>query len=172
VADARFWDPARAAREHLHSQGSVALKQCAGLADMLVSRDGTLSYEADGFVDPRGRPGLHLHVSGLLRLRCQRCLEPLDFALDSRRDIVLVEGGNEFEQGEDQDDTCDFIPLTARLDLWSLAEEEAILSLPLAPHHDQGRCSSAPAGGSGTPAEEQQPSAFAALAKLKSQGAQ
>ena len=172
LADARVWDPVRSAREHLRSQGSVALAQCAGLADILVTREGVLNYEVDGFVDPRGRAGLHLHVSGLLRLRCQRCLEPLDFALDSRRDLVLVEGASEFEQDEDEDDACDVIPLTARLDLWSLVEEEAILSLPLAPHHAQGLCSPASTSGSEAPVEEQQASAFAALAKLKSRGPQ
>jgi uncharacterized protein len=172
MTDARFWDPMRGAHERLRSQGDVALARCAGLADMLVGREGALHYEADGFVDPRGRPGLHLHVGGQLRLRCQRCLEPLDFVLDSGRDIVLVEGANEFEQDEDEDDACDFIPLTARLDLWSLAEEEAILSLPLAPHHEEGLCSPAAAAGSEAPAADQRPSAFAALAKLKDQGAQ
>jgi uncharacterized protein len=172
LADTRFWDPVRGAREQLRAQGAVALVQCAGLADMLASLEGVLSYEAEGFVDPRGRPGLHLHVAGRLRLLCQRCLAPLEFALDSRRDIVLVEGANEFEQGEDEDESCDFIPLAARLDLWSLAEEEAILSLPLAPHHEEGLCSPAAVGGGEPPAVEQAPSAFAALAKLKDRGAQ
>jgi uncharacterized metal-binding protein YceD (DUF177 family) len=62
--------------------------------------------------------------------------------------------------------------MTAKLDLWSLAEEEAMLSLPLAPHHEEGLCSPATAGGSEAPAAGQQPSAFAALAKLKGRGAQ
>jgi uncharacterized protein len=167
----RFWDPVRGAREQLRAEGDVPLERCAGLADLLVDRIGTLHYAAAGFMDPRGRPGLHLQVCGRLRLRCQRCLEPMDFALVGMRDLVLVEGASEFEQDEDEDEACDLIPLTAKLDLWALAEEEAILSLPLAPHHEEGLCGPAVAGGAG-PDAQREPSAFAALAKLKGRAAE
>jgi uncharacterized protein len=141
----------------------VPLSACEKLSDALLDREGSLGYSAEGFVDAKGRPGLHLAVRGMLHLRCQRCLERMELPIDSRRDIVLVAGGSEFEQGEDEDDATDFIPLTPRLDLWALAEEEAVLSLPLAPRHAQGGCQAAAASEKG----EKEPSPFAALVKLQ-----
>jgi uncharacterized protein len=48
------------------------------------------------------------------------------------------------------------------LDLLALIEDEVILSLPLAPRHDEGQCESVERRKS-----DEKPSPFAVLAKLK-----
>jgi len=165
----RMWDSLRCARDAARAAGSIPVSACEKLWDLLADREGELCYEAEGFVDPQGRAGLHLHVTAAVHVRCRRCLEPLTAQLDSRRDIVMVAGASEFEQDEGEDDTTDLIPLTAKLDLWALAEEEAVLSMPPAPCHAGGECVAAATAATGQPGGElsDQPSAFAALAGLK-----
>lgn len=160
----RTWDSQRGARDAMQVRGSIPLSTCDRLWDLLADRAGELHYEVQGFIDARGRPGLHLHVWGTVHARCRRCLEPLAAQLDSQRDIVMAPGASEFEQDREEDDTTDLIPLTPKLDLWALAEEEAVLSMPLAACHADGECKSALelAGDA-----RERSSAFAALAKVK-----
>jgi uncharacterized protein len=164
-----MWDSLRGAREGARAAGNIALSACEKLWDLLGDREGELRYEAEGFVDPQGRFGLHLHVVGTVHVVCRRCLGPLTVQVDSRRDIVMAEGASEFEQDQDEDDATDLIPLTPKLDLWALAEEEAVLSMPLAACHADGECvpfaTLASEQQDGEPSDE--PSAFAALARLK-----
>jgi uncharacterized protein len=156
----------RCARDAARAAGSIPVSACRTLWDLLADREGELRYEAEGFVDPQGRPGLHLHVAGEVHVRCRRCLEPMAARVESQRDIVMDAGASEFEQDEEEDDTTDVIPLTPKLDLWALVEEEAVLSMPLAACHSDAECVPA----ASTPPDAQpsdRPSAFAVLAELK-----
>jgi uncharacterized protein len=157
-------DTTRFARDRAHAEGVIAISECSQLSDLLFDDQGHLHFSADGFLDGKGRPGLRLTVSGELHLRCQRCLERMPFALDSARTIVLVAGADEFEQDEEEDESTDFIPLTAKLDLRALAEEEAVLALPLAPRHEESECGST---GRRDDTEQGESSPFAVLKTLK-----
>jgi uncharacterized protein len=133
-------------------------------ADLLQGAGGEIGYRVEGFLSERGHPGLHLQLDGEIELRCQRCLGALRTRIESRRDIVLVPGADEFAQRSDEDETLDIIPAAARLDLRALLEDEVLLALPVAPCHAPGECR-VPEGRPGAAPERVSP--FAALAQLK-----
>jgi uncharacterized protein len=116
----------------------------------------------------RGAPPqtwLHLQAQAQIDLECQRCLQPVRFALSAQRSFQFV-AGEEVAATLDADSEDDVLALTRALDLPALVEDELLLSLPLVPKHEQ--CPSAPALTSpdDTPAEPA-PHPFAGLAALK-----
>ena len=157
-------DPARFARDRARLTGALAAGALPRLADQLHAPVGAIAYEVDGFISERGHPGLHLKLDGEAEVRCQRCLGALRTRIESRRDVLLVSGADEFAQRQDEDETLDIIPAVPRLDLRALLEDEVLLALPVAPCHAQGECRP-PEGPPGTVPERVSP--FAALAQLK-----
>ncbi len=168
-------DPARFARDGGRLTGALVAANLPRLseqlqreqlqrADPLPGAGGEIGYRVEGFLSERGHPGLHLQLDGEIELRCQRCLGALSTRIESRRDIVLVPGADEFAQRSDEDETMDIIPAAARLDLRALLEDEVLLALPVAPCHALGECS-VPEGRPGAAPERVSP--FAALAQLK-----
>src|SRR5688572_20600406 len=71
-------------------QGIWPLSDFSRLRDMLATDSGEVAYEISGVRDARGRPGLRLKVRGRLSLRCQRCLEPMAFDVQTDETLVLA----------------------------------------------------------------------------------
>lgn len=117
-----------------------------------------------------GEPETWLHLQGatVVRLECQRCLQPLSEALRVDRHLRFVVGEDEAARlDEDSDD--DVLALVARLDVLELLEDELILALPLVPRHEVCPLPMAAArvDDSAPAAEESRPHPFAALAALR-----
>ena len=157
-------DPARFARERGRSTGSLTAAALPRLADQLHGAGGSIAYQVEGFISGRGHPGLHLELDGEIEVRCQRCLGALRTRIECQRDVVLVQGADEFAQRSDEDETMDIIPAVPHLDLRALLEDEVLLALPVAPCHAQGECN-APEGEHAAMPERVSP--FAALVQLK-----
>jgi uncharacterized protein len=170
-------DPRRFAREQASVSGSVAAGTFGRLADVLCDMTGQnqhggpdqqgnmIHYRITGFVTPKEQSALRIELSGELGVRCQRCLDRLDFTLTVERESVLVAGTDEFESSADEPESVDIIPAVNRMDLRELVEEEILLALPLAPRHPAGECEVSAAGQA--PGAQNDASAFAALARLK-----
>jgi len=108
---------------------------------------------------------LHLTAATSVPLECQRCLKPVDSALQIERSFLFVHGEDAAAQ-LDADTDDDVLALTRALDLRELIEDELLLALPIVPRH--GVCpeplvASADAAGE----VEEKPNPFAALAALK-----
>ena len=71
-------------------QGTWPLRELPRLRDLLAADGGEVAYEIAGVRDQRGRPALRLKVRGTLPLRCQRCLEPMSFEVDTDETLVLA----------------------------------------------------------------------------------
>jgi uncharacterized protein len=108
---------------------------------------------------------LHLKAQARLRLECQRCLQPVDAALDIDRSFRFVAGEDAAAQ-LDTDSEDDVLALTRALDLAELVEDELLLALPLVPRHEVCPAPLRPANEPGDPQREQA-HPFAALAALK-----
>jgi uncharacterized protein len=126
-------------------------------------------WQARGEYRPvRGGPPqvwLHVQADAQIALECQRCLQPVQVAIDARRSFLFVHG-EETAAALDADSEDDVLALTRALDLKELLEDELLLSLPLVARHDQ--CSApAPAGAEHHVSLEEVPHPFAALAALK-----
>jgi uncharacterized protein len=147
--------------------GEVQVAELPRMLEMLENSQGVLSYTVQGGVDIQGTNFLDLSVAGQFRLRCQRCLNGMDYPvrLDTRlllRDQASLDAlYDKVAAGEDEE--FDSILADERLDFLDLLEEEILLSLPIAPKHEFGACLAAVGENRH---EELHP--FAALVKLKS----
>ncbi len=153
--------------------GEIAVGSLRRLADVVVAPSGMLQYSLKGVQRWDGKPGLVLEVTGGLELRCQRCLEILDFPLRVTSYLILVgegelwpdeepdaTGANGESDKDDPDDEWDAIEASTRLVVSDLIEDEVLLALPIVPRH--AACKSPVALD-----DEHESSPFAVLAKLK-----
>ena len=140
-------------------QGIWPLKQMPRLRDMIANDAGEVAYEIAGVRDGRGRPALRLKVRGTLSLRCQRCLEPMDFEVDTDETLVLAATLAEIHAEPADAHAPDRVVAGKEMSLGPLIEDELILALPFAPRHED--CE---AGGRGD--EDSGESPFAALRGL------
>lgn len=124
------------AREAGSLQGDLRIAGLTRMLDSLADSVGCLSYRVEGRVGPRNRSQLLLQVDGVLSLRCQRCLEGVEYPLEVRSLLELVEDEDDLTQEELEDDSRDFLPAQKELDVAALIEDEIILALPSAPRHE------------------------------------
>ncbi|RTL47728.1 MAG: metal-binding protein [Rhodocyclaceae bacterium] len=148
------------ARDSRFKAGHVAVQAMERLADVLLSSAGLLQCELRGERDEQGDSFLCLWVQGELTMRCQRCLEPMQYQLRVASRLRLMPPGAEWPEDELEDDSADAIEAKQDMALLPLIEEEVLLALPIAPTHE----SCEPPASRG---KDQESSPFAVLAKLK-----
>ena len=113
---------------------------------------------------------LHLEVSAVARLQCQRCLGPVKVPLGVDRWFRFVP---DEATAEAEDDECeeDLLVLEPSMSLFDLMEDELLMELPLVPMHE-----ACPDGAGVVPSDPMQaadlaptgrPNPFAVLEKLK-----
>ena len=125
-------------------QGIWPLKELPRLRDMLANDAGEVAYEVSGVRDGRGRPALRLQVRGTLSLRCQRCLEPMEFEVNTDETLVLATTLAEIHAEPADAHAPDRVVAGREMALGELIEDELILALPFAPRHED--CSAAGMG--------------------------
>ena len=157
-------DSSAFAREAGQLKGQVAIQDLDRLRDQVIEQAGRLDFELSGFVNARGKQALRLRVRGDLMLACQRCLGPLAFRLDSTREFELVPPEQALDDLAEEADEIEQMHAQPKLDVLSMVEDEAILSLPMAATHDAGSCEPLATGAQGA-AE----SPFSKLSALKRQ---
>ena len=141
--------------------GSLAASDLERLQDRLFDDRGQVDFEVRGGHDAHSRPILTVLVRGVLRLRCQRCLECLEYPVSLDSTLLLQAPEDVF--ADDGDDGSECIEPDPQLDVAVLVEDELILGLPYAPLHAEGLCQAVV--GTATPAAFG--SALAGLARLK-----
>jgi uncharacterized protein len=125
-------------------QGIWPLSDFSRLRDMLATDSGEVAYEISGVRDARGRPGLRLKVRGRLSLRCQRCLEPMAFDVQTDETLVLAATLAEIHAEPADARAADRVVAGREMALRELVEDELILTVPYAPRHED--CEPAGAG--------------------------
>lgn len=140
-------------------QGVWRLSDFPRLRDVLATDAGEVKYEIGGVRDARGRPALRLKVSGTLALRCQRCLEPMPFEVNTDETLVLAATLAEIHAEPADAHAPDRVVAGREMALRELIEDELILAVPYAPRHES--CS---AGTASAAAEKASP--FAGLRGL------
>jgi uncharacterized protein len=129
------------------------------LRDVLASEAGEVAYEIEGMHDERGRPALRLRVNGTLQLRCQRCLEPMPYQVQTDETLVLAGTLAEIHAEPADARGPDRVLAGKEMPVRELVEDEIILALPYAPRHE--RCSTRP-----SPDADEKTSPFAGLRGL------
>jgi uncharacterized protein len=162
-----FIDSLDFARNGREISGEMQAAELPRLLDVLENPQGILRYTVQGGVDNLGSHFLDVSVAGQCRLRCQRCLNGLNYPvqLNTRlllRDQTSLDALDDNVAGGEAEE-FDSILADAHLNVLDLLEEEILLSLPIAPKHELGACQMTV--GEDTHREEKNP--FAVLAKLK-----
>lgn len=95
------------------------------------------SIEAEfQFSEFDGKPAVAGELRGTVVLTCQRCMRPVDIGLDDTFQVILVDEERSDEPGGYEP----VVVKASRLDLAWLAEEQALLALPLVPMHESEDC--------------------------------
>jgi uncharacterized protein len=112
---------------------------------------------------------LHLEAHAAMALECQRCLAPVDTALDVDRWFRFARDEDEAAALDAQTEE-DVLALGHPLDLLALMEDELLLALPLVPRHEHCPVPLPMAAGADSEADLETPKPFAALESLKRRG--
>ena len=104
------------------------------LDDEVVEDFAPIAVHVEVARSPRGLPGLRVRLDGVVRLECQRCMNPVEVKLAPRVRFELVD--TEAALDADDDDRWDAVLQSARFDLLHLLEDELLLALPFAPMHE------------------------------------
>jgi uncharacterized protein len=146
-------------------RGRVKLSSLVRVLPLLESHEGELEVSLELGRDEDGTHYLAGSVQGRLALRCQRCLEPMDYPLDVAFRLGLVHSQEQMERLSDR-----YEPLLISGEPASLAEvitDEVLLALPIVPLHSGVSTCRPPATDYQISASSQRESPFAVLAQLK-----
>jgi uncharacterized protein len=162
-------DPWRLAAQGRSLAGRLALGGLPRLAPLLVD-PGDVEYRLAFHLDSDHRAVVSGQVAAKLLVQCQRCLEPLAIAVDSRFELAFVRGLDEAARLPET-----YEPAVAE-DGWvrpaDLVEDELLLALPPVPVHADPACAGQPAAAPpGAEADgENLTNPFAVLAALRDVG--
>ena len=132
-----FIDSLDFARNGEELRGEIPIAGMPRLQDVLEKPDGKVSYVLRGFRDRNGNPMLELALEGSCQLRCQRCLQAMDYPI---KQVSLLMLADEQPESELSEESFDSIPPDTHLDVVALVEDEILLNLPFAPRHESGMC--------------------------------
>ena len=121
-------------------RGSLQVAELARLQDMLFDGEGRVDFLLKGSRDRRGRPTVYLEISGLLHLRCQRCMGAFGHPLYLANTLLLIRADEPLPEETDAPDAPDCIVADVAMDVATLIEDEILLGLPFAPRHPAGTC--------------------------------
>jgi uncharacterized protein len=153
-------DGLKFAREARRLDGVLELAAMPRLQDNLFEPAGSVRYELAGATDRHGNPMIEVSVQATVPLVCQRCLERLDYRLNRKSRLVLVQEEGQLPDVAQEEPDSEAIPAAEVANVADLIEQEVLLGLPLAPVHEQPCIAAAPA-------EEKAESPFAVLRTLK-----
>jgi uncharacterized protein len=160
-------DPLALAEKRRRFSGALALSQLARVADLLDDPAGEARFELS--FSKEGRlVAIEGRVEAVLRLRCQCCMQPMAWRVDSPIRLAVVQSLDEADILPE-----DFEPLLLEEDAMPLADiiqDELLLALPPIPQHEQCDAWAEPAPQAPimvAPAPRENP--FAVLAALKKQ---
>jgi uncharacterized protein len=145
-------------------RGEATMADLPRLGQSVLDAGASVHYDIHGRVDEEGHPGAVMNLSGRLPLRCERCNGPVEFVLERNVPFRFVNDEQELNALPIEDDEVEEVVGSPAMDLLAWVEDEAILSLPLVPRHDD--CA-LPYAEAPPPADPERPHPFAALAKLK-----
>ncbi|MEP6942462.1 MAG: YceD family protein [Betaproteobacteria bacterium] len=170
-AHARF-DAFKLAERGESLSGEIDATALGRLADRIAEApEGSsqaLRWTVEGGRDEKGRPRLNLNLDGTVFVTCQRCLRPLEQAIEQDTQLLLARDESALIALDAEE--SEVVLAKAPLDALSLVEDELLLSLPFAPRHAEGECMAATAlasPGAGAVTSRQRESPFAALTAIR-----
>ncbi len=112
-----------------------ALRSTGGAGRILRFAHEPVRYRLAFRRDEGGAPQLSVSIRTTVTLRCQRCLEPFDYRIDTRSHFRIVR--REEDTPADSNAPEALICPAGRLVRDALIEDEILLALPDIPRHDE-----------------------------------
>lgn len=125
-------------RLRARAEGVIAVADFRRLASETVDESGQLDWVISGGLDDRGHERIHISVSGVVSLLCQRCMQPMRFELVSDSRLVLAKSEAAADELDAMliDEEVEVIVGGAAFDAQPIIEDEALLALPVSPRHE------------------------------------
>jgi uncharacterized protein len=143
---------------------AVPLAELSGLRPGRAGLAGRVEGRAH-FARERGLAVARIAMKGVATLECQRCMQPMEIALDSQVRVALV--GNEADIERVPEDLEPVLAPGGRISIGELIAEELLLGLPIVALHEEGRsCASAPPSAEHAPETPETHRPFARLDEL------
>jgi uncharacterized protein len=142
------------AARNSHVVERFAVTEMPRLSDLSVQGSPIAEF-AGRFFLVDGRCAVDGRVTATVRAICQRCMQPMEWAVDDAFQVVLVDSEEAMQELADTQDSV--VAKPTQLDLAWLTEEQLLLAMPLVPLHSQlADCAvaSVPVGQSNAPAAE------------------
>ncbi|MEM1114513.1 MAG: YceD family protein [Pseudomonadota bacterium] len=149
--------------------GVLSPSQMPRFAALLASEKGTVNARLQFGRDDEDRDVVQVSVAADVEVTCQRCLGVMPLAVAGENALALVWSD---EQAKHLPRHLDPLIVSGdSLNLWDVAEEELMLSLPQFNYHDEADCNKFLVAYNAPAAEDSdadaQPNPFSVLAQLK-----
>jgi uncharacterized protein len=119
-------------------EGCIALNDLPRLSALLADTAGEARFRLAFGVDEKKRGIAQVSVQSVLRVKCQRCLGPLDLPVDAQASLAVVRGPDEAARLPAEIDPL--LVTGGPISLLSLVEDELMLAVPNAPMHSDADC--------------------------------
>ncbi|MEO5574037.1 MAG: YceD family protein [Gammaproteobacteria bacterium] len=133
-----FIDPLQLAVERRLLTGVLLLSRMRRLAPLLANTQGTVSIDLEFGQDGQNIKYLLGRISSNLELVCQRCLQPINFSINTQPCLGIVTS-----QAQAERLPANYEPLlvaAGRIPLATIIEDELLLNLPDIPKHEDENC--------------------------------
>ena len=128
---------ARNGQEMIHS---FSVEDLQRVKDIVGDFGEEIEAKLEGGVLKTGKPFIDLSIKADLPLTCQRCLELMNFELNSSTRFIIAFGKSELTDLSDEPDDVEFLIAEEDADVVAMVEEELLLRLPMAAKHEDGKC--------------------------------
>lgn len=128
---------ARNGQEMIHS---FSVEDLQRVKDIVGDVGEEIEAKLEGGVLKTGKPFIDLSIKADLPLTCQRCLELMNFELNSSTRFIIAFGKSELTDLSDEPDDVEFLIAEEDTDVVAMVEEELLLRLPMAAKHEDGKC--------------------------------
>ena len=118
----------------------IRLSDFKRLQDLCLNLEDSVAFVLRGFENKHREPCLELFIEGKLDLICQRCSEKLEHTIFLKSEFLIKEETQLTDFQVDDHADYDLIEGSAKMHVLSLIEDEIILSLPVAPKHENVKC--------------------------------
>ena len=146
-------------------RGRVQLASLERVLPLTASGTGELDVVLELGRDQEGTRYLAGSIKGVLALQCQRCLDPMEYPLNVRFRLGLVQNPDDVQYLADRYEPLIVTPEPAQIT--EVISDEVLLALPIAPlHEDMGNCREVAADYHAS-ADAQRDNPFAVLEQLK-----
>lgn len=133
-----YIEPEKVARERQQLRGSIDTGGMDRVNGLVVEPLSAIELKLSGGVEEQGYRYVRCEFTVVVKLTCQRCLQPVSYSIEVDSKLVPVQ--SELFDDELPDDYEPLILDGKIKKLSELIEDELLLGLPIVARHDYGNC--------------------------------